>query len=68
MSTTPKDGSRRWNDVRNARSASAWAQNVLHMAQAAGFGDVTQQLRMIWVKIDPALQRDIAEPTESTTV
>ncbi|KAJ6149856.1 hypothetical protein N7471_001055 [Penicillium samsonianum] len=57
-----------WIDVRHARPASAWAQNFLRMAQAAGFGDTTQQLRMIWVKIDPAVQRDIPEPTETTTV
>lgn len=57
-----------WINVRHARPASARVQNVLQMTQAAGFGDTTQQLRMIWVKIDSAIQRNTPEPTETTTV
>lgn len=61
-------GSYGWSDVRNTRSAVAWAQNMLRLAQAAEIVDPIQQLRMVWMRIDPSLQRDVSEPTNGTTV
>lgn len=60
-------GNYSWTDVRNARSATAWAQSMLRLAQAAEITDPMQQLRMVWMRIDPSLQRDITEPVSGTT-
>ncbi|KAJ5332216.1 uncharacterized protein N7506_005999 [Penicillium brevicompactum] len=73
LRTFPMDSEHGWlkllkPDVRNARSATAWAQSMLRLAQAAEITDLIQQLRMIWMRIDPSLQRDITEPVSGTTV
>ncbi|KAK9851466.1 Transposon Tf2-1 polyprotein [Penicillium brevicompactum] len=41
---------------------------MLRLAQAAEITDTTQQLRIVWMRIDPSLQRDVAEPNAGTSV
>ena len=62
------DGYYTWSDVQNGRSATSWAQGMLRLARAADITDPVQQLRMVWTRMEPYLQRDIDEPGAGTTV
>ncbi|KAJ5494865.1 hypothetical protein N7463_010952 [Penicillium fimorum] len=57
-----------WRGVRAGRSVTEWAQNMLRDAQAAEITGTTTVLRLVWTRIEPALQRDIREPTAATTI
>jgi dUTPase len=57
-----------WRDVRAGRSVTEWAQNMLRDAQAADITGTTTLLRMVWTRLEPALQRDVREPTAATTI
>ncbi|EKV13320.1 hypothetical protein PDIG_39320 [Penicillium digitatum PHI26] len=57
-----------WRDVRAGRSVTEWAQNMLRDAQAAEITGTTTVLRLVWTRLEPALQRDIREPSPATTI
>ncbi|KAJ5420766.1 hypothetical protein N7465_003285 [Penicillium sp. CMV-2018d] len=45
-----------------------WAQDMLRDAQAAEITGTTTVLRLVWNRLEPALQRDVREPTAATTI
>ncbi|KAG0156312.1 hypothetical protein PDIDSM_3489 [Penicillium digitatum] len=57
-----------WRDVRAGRSVTEWAQNMLRDTQAAEITGTTTVLRLVWTRLEPALQRDIREPSPATTI
>ncbi|KAG0158329.1 hypothetical protein PDIDSM_5842 [Penicillium digitatum] len=57
-----------WRDVRAGRSVTEWAQNMLRDAQAAEITGTTTVLRLVWTRLEPALQRDIREPSPATRI
>ncbi|KAJ5901893.1 hypothetical protein N7495_002421 [Penicillium taxi] len=57
-----------WNELRSGKSPVQWARTLMRDAQAADFNTTVSQLRMVWMRLDPNLQRDLEPPNDTTTV
>lgn len=62
-----------WNDVTAGRSVVEWAHQMIRDSQAADLAggaplSTSAQLRTVWLRLDPTLQRDVPEPLVGMTI
>jgi hypothetical protein len=55
-------------DARNWREPTEFLQTLLKHARSGGIESTRHQLDIAWSNLDPELQREIPEPTETTSI